>query len=72
MKNLASRGLESLKSYLTVVYIVLKVYDPEHTRIIEIGNPAISPDLWKWLISHFVKRIGEMRLSHAFLNEHGT
>ena len=45
LKSIIQHSFLILKSYLTVVYIVLKVYDPEHTRIIEIGNPAISPDL---------------------------
>lgn len=32
----------------TLMCIALVLYNPEHTRTIEIGNPAVSQDLYMW------------------------
>lgn len=43
--HLLSVAFLDFREFLSVESIVLKVCSPEAPRIIEIGNPAISPDL---------------------------
>lgn len=44
----AQVGRLMLTSAALLMCIALVLYSPEHTRTIEIGNPAVSQDLYMW------------------------
>lgn len=59
--KLSYYSIHCFKGLRSKIYQDHRDWKPSHiTRSVKVAD------------SHFVKRIGEMRLSHAFLNEHGT